>query len=157
MEGDYALGGEVLARTRQPSPGAGHHRAQCRHADTIRRVLVPTTGASFSRLDATVATLYANATSADITGLYVKESPMVSLRNFYPRRAENTANTTPITSEIRAFGQQLGINIEARTTSRSKLRTTLAPVYTTATVEVLYARATERSHDSSPDHRDTED
>jgi len=86
----------------------------------LRRVLVPTTGAPFSRLGATVAMLYAEATSADITALYVKESPMVSLRNFYPRRGDNSANTTPITNEIRAFGQQLGINIEARAISGSK-------------------------------------
>jgi Kef-type K+ transport system membrane component KefB/nucleotide-binding universal stress UspA family protein len=120
MEGDYALGGEVL---RELVSQAQAPVIIARNVGTplpLRRVLVPTTGASFSRLGATVAMLYANATSADITALYVKETPIVSLRNFYPRRGDNTANTTPITSEIRAFGQQLGINIEARTTSRSK-------------------------------------
>jgi hypothetical protein len=44
--------------------------------------------------------------------LYVKESPVVSLRNFYPRRGDNAASTTPITNEIGAFGQQLGINAQ---------------------------------------------
>lgn len=34
---------------------------------------------------------------------------------------------------------------------------TLDLVESDATVEVLYARATEQSHDSSPDHRNTED
>lgn len=34
---------------------------------------------------------------------------------------------------------------------------TLALLESDATVEVFYARATEQSHDSSPDHRDTKD
>jgi len=53
----------------------------------LRRVLVPTTGAPFSRLGATVAMLYGNAVNAGITALYVKESPMVSLRAFSPAAA----------------------------------------------------------------------
>jgi Kef-type K+ transport system membrane component KefB/nucleotide-binding universal stress UspA family protein len=120
MEGDYALGGEVL---RELVSQAQAPVIIARNVGTpmpLRRVLVPTTGAPFSRLGATVAMLYANATSADITALYVKESPVVSLRSFYPRRRDNGANTTPITNEIRAFGQQLGVNIEARATSGSK-------------------------------------
>ena len=120
MEGDYALGGEVL---RELVSQAQAPVIIARNVGTpmpLRRVLVPTTGAPFSRLGATVAMLYANATSADITALYVKESPRVSLRNFYPRRSDNTANTTPITDEIRAFGQQLGINIKARSISGRK-------------------------------------
>ena len=50
----------------------------------LRRVLVPTTGAPFARLGATVAILYADATSARLTSLYVKEGPQISLRNLYP-------------------------------------------------------------------------
>jgi hypothetical protein len=42
------------------------------------------------------------------------------LRNFYSRRGDNGADTTLITSEIRAFGEQLGVNIEARITSHGK-------------------------------------
>jgi len=120
MEGDYALGGEVL---RELVSQARAPVIIARNVGTpmpLRRVLVPTTGAPFSRLGATVAMLYANATSADITALYVKESPVVSLRNLYPRQYNNAANTTPITNEIRAFGQQLGVNIEARAASGSK-------------------------------------
>lgn len=120
MEGDYALGGEVL---RELVSQAQAPVIIARNVGTpmpLRRVLVPTTGAPFSRLGATVAMLYANATSADITALYVKESPVVSLRNFYPRRRDQSPNTTPITNEIRAFGQQLGVNVEARATSGSK-------------------------------------
>ncbi len=120
MEGDYALGGEVLCKLVRQAQAPVIIARNVGTPMPLRRVLVPTTGAPFSRLGATVAMLYANATSADITALYVKESPMFSLRNFYPRRGDNAANTTPITDEIRAFGQQLGINIEARTTSSSK-------------------------------------
>ena len=120
MEDDYALGGEVLREL------VSHARTPviiARNVGTpmpLRRVLVPTTGAPFSRLGATLAMLYANATNADITALYVKESPVVSLRNFYPGRRDKAANSTPITNEIRAFGQQLGVNVEARAASGSK-------------------------------------
>jgi Kef-type K+ transport system membrane component KefB/nucleotide-binding universal stress UspA family protein len=120
MEGDYALGGEVLrelvSQAQTPVIIARNVGAPM----PLRRVLVPTTGVPFSRLGATLAMLYAHATSADITALYVKESPVVSLRSFYPRRRDNAPDTTPITNEIRAFGQQLGVNVEARATSGSK-------------------------------------
>jgi nucleotide-binding universal stress UspA family protein len=86
----------------------------------LRRVLVPTTGALFSRLGATIAMLYASAVSAEITALFVKESPIISLRSFSPRRSNEFAQTAPITGEIRAFGQQLGISIEARAITSSK-------------------------------------
>jgi Kef-type K+ transport system membrane component KefB/nucleotide-binding universal stress UspA family protein len=120
VEDDYALGGEVL---RELVSQAQTPVIIARNVGTplpLRRVLVPTTGAPFSRLGATLAMLYALATSAGITALYVKESPVVSLRNFYVRRRDSVADSTPITNEIRAFGQQLGVNVEARATSGSK-------------------------------------
>ena len=116
--GDYAIGGEVLRELVSQVQTPVIIARNVGTAMPLRRLLVPTTGAPFSRLGATLAMLYANATNADITALYVKEIPVVSLRNFYPRR--RATNITPITDEIRAFGQQLGINIEARTTSGSK-------------------------------------
>ena len=125
VEDEYALGGEVL---RELVSQAQTPVIIARNVGTpmpMRRVLVPTTGAPFSRLGATLAMLYADATSADITALHVKETPAVFLRNFYPRRRDNATNITPITDEIRAFGQQLGVNVEARATSGSKPEKTI--------------------------------
>jgi Kef-type K+ transport system membrane component KefB/nucleotide-binding universal stress UspA family protein len=118
MERDYALGGEVLgelvSQVQTPiiitrTPGTPM---------PMRRVLVPTTGAPFSRLGATLAMLYAKSTSAEITALYIKENPRLSLRNFYSWRQPETL--TPITDEIRAFGQQLEVDVDARATLGSK-------------------------------------
>jgi nucleotide-binding universal stress UspA family protein len=120
MEGDYALSGEVL---RELVSQARTPVIIARNIGTpmpMRQVLVPTTGAPFARLGATLAMLYANATNAGITALYVKESPLVSLRSLYPGRLDAAANVTPITNEIRAFGQQLGVNVAAHATSGSK-------------------------------------
>ena len=119
MDGDYALGGEALCELVNQAQTPVIIARNVGKPMPLRRVLVPTTGAPFSRLGATVAMLYANAISADITALYVKESPVVSLRSLYLRR-DDDADTTPITGEIRAFGQQLGVNVEARTTSGRK-------------------------------------
>jgi nucleotide-binding universal stress UspA family protein len=118
MERDYVLGGEVLgelvSQVQAPiiitrTPGTPM---------PMRRVLVPTTGAPFSRLGATLAMLYAKTTSAEITALYVKENPLLSLRNFYSWRQPE--NLTPITEEIRAFGKQLEVDVDARATLGSK-------------------------------------
>lgn len=120
IEGDYMLGGDIL---RELVTQARTPIIIARNVGTpmpLRRVLVPTTGALFSRLGATVAMLYASAVSADMTALFVKESPIISLRSFSPRRGDGFAQTAPITGEIRAFGEQLGINVEARAITSSK-------------------------------------
>jgi Kef-type K+ transport system membrane component KefB/nucleotide-binding universal stress UspA family protein len=120
VEDDYALGGEVL---RELVSQANTPVIIARNVGAplpLRHVLVPTTGAPFSRLGATLAMLYALATSADITALHATESSVAFLRNFYPRRRDNAANITPITDEIRAFGEQLGIAVETLATAGRK-------------------------------------
>ncbi len=110
--GDDALGGEILheivAKARAPVVIVRNAGAPI----PLRRVLAPTTGAPFSRLGANLAMLYAHATGAAMTALYVSEAPF-SMRNIY-RRREPAANGGPIAEEIRKLGEPLGVAIKAR-------------------------------------------
>ena len=123
-EGDSALGGEVLRelvrRTRVPVIITRNLGAPL----PLRRVLVPTTGAPFARLGATVAILYADATSARLTSLYVKEGPQISLRNLYPRNSgaggASADEAAPIVNEIRALAGQLGVDADVIVTAGSR-------------------------------------
>jgi Kef-type K+ transport system membrane component KefB/nucleotide-binding universal stress UspA family protein len=125
LEGDYALGGEVLRELvdRAQTPvvivrTVGAHLP-------FRKILAPTTGAPFSRLGATLAMLYANATDARITALYVKEGPTMTLRDFYRRRATAPEDGAPIVEELRQLGQQVGVELDARIESGGKPESTI--------------------------------
>ncbi len=124
MEGDYALGGEVLRelvdRAQTPIVIVRNVGAQV----PLRKILAPTTGAPFSRLGATLAMLYANATDAQMTALYVKEGPTLTLRDFYRRRA-TPEDGAPIAEELRQLGQQIGVKLEARIESGGKPESTI--------------------------------
>jgi Kef-type K+ transport system membrane component KefB/nucleotide-binding universal stress UspA family protein len=85
----------------------------------LRRVLAPTTGASFSRMGAMVAMLYGNSTGAAMTTLYVREGAAVSWRSMYtsvtaPDDAGPTAN------ELHAMAQQLDVKVETRIVAGGK-------------------------------------
>jgi nucleotide-binding universal stress UspA family protein len=120
MEGDYALGGEVLRelvdRAQTPIVIVRTVGAPV----PLRKILAPTTGAPFSRLGATLAMLYANATDAEMTALYVKEGPTLTFRDFYRRRAPTLEDGAPITEELRQLGEQVGVKLEARIESGGK-------------------------------------
>ena len=124
IEGDYALGGEVLRelvdRAQAPVVIVRNVGGQL----PFRKILAPSTGAPFSRLGATLAMLYANETGAQMTALYVKEGPTLSLRDLYRRRAA-PEDGTPITEEIRQLGQQIGVNLEARIEAGGKPESTI--------------------------------
>jgi len=117
-EGDYAFGGkvlhELLARAQTPVIITRNVGAPM----PLRRVLVPTTGAPFSRLGATVALLYAHATNARITTMYVKEIPL-SLRG---RRSANGQQNegVKIIGDIRTLAGQLGVQLDTYMTSGSR-------------------------------------
>ncbi|HEX4209346.1 MAG TPA: cation:proton antiporter [Candidatus Binataceae bacterium] len=121
LEGDYTLGGEVLqelvTRTRAPLVIARNVGSTL----PLRRVLVPTTGASFSRLGASVALLYTMATGCQLTTLYVTEEPPFSLSTVYRlRRRAGVSDGAPIAEEIRELGHELGVEVEARTATAVK-------------------------------------
>jgi nucleotide-binding universal stress UspA family protein len=118
-EGGSALGGELLRElvTQVKTPLI---IARDVHSKLpLRRVLVPTTGASFSRMGAMVAMLYSNATGAAMTTLYVKESSALSLRGIYARNLEPD-DAGPTANELRALAEQLGVKVETRMVSGGK-------------------------------------
>jgi Kef-type K+ transport system membrane component KefB/nucleotide-binding universal stress UspA family protein len=117
--GDYALAGEVLhevvARAKTPIIITRNVGARM----PMRRVLVPTTGAAFSRLGAIVAMLYAHAVSARLTAMYVKETPLVSFRNF--RAGEDQQNEgVHIMGDIQLLAEQLGVRLDTLIASGSR-------------------------------------
>ncbi len=118
-ESDLGFGGEVLrelvGRVQAPVIITRHVGAPL----PLQRVLVPTTGAPFSRMGAMVAMLYSHATGAAMTTLYVKESAPLTLRSFYSRRVAPD-DSGPIADEIQALAEHLGVSVETRMTMGSK-------------------------------------
>jgi Kef-type K+ transport system membrane component KefB len=116
---NHALGGDVLrdivAAARAPvvivRDGGG--------SMPLRRVLIPVTGAPFSRMGAGLAMLYARATGAAVTALYVRERSFVSLATLVAAR-RRPAEGEQIVAEIKSLGQQLGIEIETRIATGSR-------------------------------------
>jgi len=118
-EGDYALGGEVLhevvANAQTPiviirNVGAGM---------PLKRVLVPTTGAAFSRLGAIMAILYAHAARARLTAMYVKETPLLSLRTFHPRSDQQNEGVH-IIGNIQTLAEEFGVPLDTLIVSGSR-------------------------------------
>jgi Kef-type K+ transport system membrane component KefB len=85
----------------------------------LRRVLVPITGAPFSRMGAGFAMLYARATGAAVTALYVRERSFVSLAALIAAR-HRPVDGEQVVAEIKSLGQQLGLEIETRIASGSR-------------------------------------
>ena len=87
IEGDYALGGEVLRELVDNVEAPIIIVRNVGASMPLRRILAPTTGAPFSRLGATLAMLYAHETDASVTALHIKEGPTLPvLRDLYRRR-----------------------------------------------------------------------
>jgi nucleotide-binding universal stress UspA family protein len=85
----------------------------------LQRLLVPITGAAFSRLGATVALLYAQAVSAQLTALYVKEMPAGSWRNL--RYRVNRSDEGPrITGDIKTMAEEFGLSMMTEIASGSR-------------------------------------
>ncbi len=124
MEGDYALGGEVLRELvdRAQTPIIIVRNVGARLP--FRKILAPTTGAPFSRLGATLAMLYANATGAQMTALYVKEGPTLTLRDFYRRRTA-PGDGDPIALELQQLGAQIGVKLDVRIEAGGKPESTI--------------------------------
>ena len=118
-EGDYALGGEVLhevvANAQTPVVIARNVGARM----PLRRVLVPTTGAAFSRLGAILAILYAHAARARLTAMYVKETPLVSLRSLHaPSDQQNEG--VHILGDIQTLAEEFGVRLDTLIVSGSR-------------------------------------
>jgi len=85
----------------------------------MRRVLVPTTGAPFSRLGATIAMLYAHTTRAQVTTLYVREVPLVSLRGFYLRMGPRP-QSIEMHDELKAYADEFEVSIDTQVATGNK-------------------------------------
>jgi Kef-type K+ transport system membrane component KefB/nucleotide-binding universal stress UspA family protein len=85
----------------------------------MRRVLAPTTGAPFSRLGATIAMLYAHSTHAELTTLYVREVPLVSLRGIYLRVGPRT-QSVEMHDDLKAYADEFEVSIDTQITTGNK-------------------------------------
>ncbi|HVC43934.1 MAG TPA: cation:proton antiporter [Candidatus Binataceae bacterium] len=118
-EGDLAIGGEVLRELASHTAVPLIIVRNVGDAMPLRKVLAPTTGAQFSRLGATLAMLYAHATSARITSLYVSENPALSLRGFYRRRGQPEDGRL-IAQEVARLGAHIDVPVETRVAAGAK-------------------------------------
>jgi Kef-type K+ transport system membrane component KefB len=107
LAGKEVIGGEMLrqlvnvARAPVVIVRGGRTKAP------FMRLLSPITGASFSRLGATVAMQYAQVFKSRVTALYVHESSMLSFRS----RA-GIEEGEEFVEEVRMLGDELGVDIE---------------------------------------------
>ncbi|HTT77133.1 MAG TPA: cation:proton antiporter [Candidatus Binataceae bacterium] len=129
LEGDYTFGSEVLqelvTRTRVPLVIARNTGSTL----PLRRILVPITGASFSRLGASVALLYTMATACHLTALYVAEEPPFSFSMVSRfRRRTGINDGVPIADEIRELGKELGVEVEPLTAAAAKPETAILSI-----------------------------
>ena len=118
-EGDYALGGEVLHEVVANAQTPVIITRNVGSPMPLRRVLVPTTGAAFSRLGAILAMLYADAARARLTAMYVKETPLVSFRAF--RDHSNSQNEgVHIIADIQNLAEEFGVRLDTLIASGSR-------------------------------------
>jgi Kef-type K+ transport system membrane component KefB len=118
-EGDYALGGEVLhevvASAQTPVVITRNVGARM----PLRRVLVPTTGAPFSRFGAILAMLYAHAARARLTAMYVKETPLAALRTLQSPSYQQNEGVRVI-GDIQALAEEFGVRLDTLIVSGSR-------------------------------------
>ncbi len=112
-EGDYALGGDVLHELVQSAITPVIITRNVGAPLPLRRILAPTTGASFSRLATTVGVLYAHATKAAMTAMYVRENPLISFRNL-PGLRRVREEDLQIIGDIQQLAAQFELKVEAQ-------------------------------------------
>jgi len=114
VRGYDELGGEVLhgivsdARAPVVIVRNGHTAAP------FRRLLVPTTGAEFSRLGANLAMHYARGFKAELTALYVRESASFVLPLSRVGRSRLTTEGAEFVDEIARLGREIGVSVDTR-------------------------------------------
>jgi Kef-type K+ transport system membrane component KefB len=84
----------------------------------FERVLVPTTGAPYSRMGLAVAMLYAQLSRTKVSALHVIETPTMLQGFFNLRQAARPAQK--ITDEINNLGKQLDLIVDTQIDSTSK-------------------------------------
>jgi K+:H+ antiporter len=115
LHGHAVLGGEVLrgllGAVRAPVVIASNAGA----AMPMRKLLVPVSGASFARLGAAVAMLYAHAAGAETTALYVRQRSILDWRTLAAGAATGgEGEGEEAVAEIRELAKQLGLKVTTR-------------------------------------------
>ncbi len=140
----HALGGEVLreivAAARAPVVIVRNVGAPI----PLQRVLVPITGAPFSRMGAGFAMLYARATGATVTALYVRETSLFR-RAVTTAAGHQTTEGQQIVGEVTDLGQQLGIKVDARIVTGARPEAIILRVAEEADCDLLVMGALFRS------------
>jgi Kef-type K+ transport system membrane component KefB len=114
IRGYDELGGDVLrgivsdARAPVVIVRNGHTAAP------FRRLLVPITGAQFSRLGANLAMHYARGFGAELTALYVRESASNLLPLIRIGRHQLTTEGAEFVDEIGVLGREIGVHVDTR-------------------------------------------
>jgi nucleotide-binding universal stress UspA family protein len=94
--------------------------------------------------------LYTMATACRLTTLYVTEEPPFSLSTVYRfrRRVEGAKEGAPIAEEIRELGQELGVEVEARTATSAKPETAILSIADKGNYDLLIMGALCRAADN---------
>jgi K+:H+ antiporter len=113
LHGRAVLGGELLrgllAAVRAPVVIASNAGA----AMPMRKLLVPVSGASFARLGAAVAMLYAHGAGAETTALYVRQRSILDWRTLAAGAAPGSEGEEAV-GEIRELARQLELRVTTR-------------------------------------------
>jgi nucleotide-binding universal stress UspA family protein len=112
-EGDYAVGGSILRDLVLNTTIPVIITRNVGVPLPLRRLLAPNTGTSFSRLAATLGILYAHATKASITSIYVRENPFISFRNL-PGLRRLRDEDFQIVHDIQQLAEHFDMKIDAR-------------------------------------------
>jgi Kef-type K+ transport system membrane component KefB/nucleotide-binding universal stress UspA family protein len=111
-DADYALGGDILHNVVLNALIPVIITRNVGAPLPLRRLLAPTTGTSFSRLATTLGVLYAHATGASITAMYVRENPLISWRHFASSRRSH-GEDSQIVSDIQQLADHFNLKVAA--------------------------------------------
>jgi K+:H+ antiporter len=110
LGGYDALGGEVLHKLLDAACAPIVIARGVGAAMPFRRVLVPTTGAAFSRLGALFAMLYARTAGAHVTTLYVSERQPIAIPGLR-RSREPFGDGAEVVEDLKALGREFGVKV----------------------------------------------
>jgi K+:H+ antiporter len=90
----------------------------------LRRILAPTTGASFSRLATTIGVLYAHTTKAAITAIHVQENQLIFFRHL-PGRRRVRSDDLQILDEMQELAAQFELKVDAQVAAGNRPENTV--------------------------------
>ncbi|MBV9498638.1 MAG: cation:proton antiporter [Acidobacteriaceae bacterium] len=123
-EGDFAIGGEVLHDLVQNALTPVIITRNVGAPLPLRRILAPTTGASFSRLATTIGVLYAHATKAAITAIHVQENQLIFFRHL-PGRRQVRNEDLQILDEIQQLAAQFELKVDTQVAAGNRPENTV--------------------------------